>query len=134
MIFSRKFSSRNVKEHCDHQFSIIFFLNHPFLVKSPSTSNGSNMDENEFHSKYAVDAGHAIQLLAKALNATEKHLQLLNQSLKNYTYARSDIFKLISTKLRRLTAKAFTVYTTNKMFFYFCHICHVCTTRISSLI
>ncbi|XP_046849982.1 gamma-aminobutyric acid type B receptor subunit 2-like isoform X2 [Xenia sp. Carnegie-2017] len=67
-----------------------------------TSSSNSSMDKNEFHSKCAVDAGHAIELLAKALKATEKHLQLLNQSLKNYTYARSDIFKLILTKLRNL--------------------------------
>ena len=48
-------------------------------------------------------AYHAIELLAQALNATEEELERVNQSLKEFTYASSNITAIILRKLRSLT-------------------------------
>lgn len=70
-------------------------------------------------------AYHAIELLAHALNVTDEELERVNQSLKEFTYASSNITAIILRKLRSLTmvvkiciCAIFSYVCHNKRFFF----------------
>ena len=51
--------------------------------------------------KYAPYGYDGVLMLARALNATEERLRKMNQSLRNFTYARHDITNVIKEEISK---------------------------------